>query len=433
MKYYSTNNKNNLVSFREAVINGLADDGGLFMPSEILKMPGEFFEKISKYSFKEISLLAAGKLINSDLPEVELENIINSSITFDAPLVSLNKQINILELFHGPTLAFKDFGSRFMANTLSYLNRNSGKGITILVATSGDTGSAVANGFYNVEGINVILLYPSNKVSNIQEQQLTTLDKNITALEVLGTFDDCQRLVKQAFLDNQITSRKKLSSANSINIARLLPQSFYYFYAYAQLKNKNIPNIISVPSGNFGNLTAGLIAKKMGLPINMFVAATNSNDVFTKYLETSEYLPKPSIKTISNAMDVGDPSNFKRILDLYNHNHQKIKNNIDSKSFTDEETINAMQEVYSNYNYIIDPHGAVGYSAMKSFANKSNLKSFNGIILETAHPAKFANVVESALNIKIGVPERLKKCLSKEKHSIKISSEYNDFKEFLIN
>ena len=433
MKYYSTNNKNNLVSFREAVINGLADDGGLFMPSEILKMPGEFFEKISKYSFKEISLLAAGKLINSDLPEVELENIINSSITFDAPLVSLNKQINILELFHGPTLAFKDFGSRFMANTLSYLNRNSGKGITILVATSGDTGSAVANGFYNVEGINVILLYPSNKVSNIQEQQLTTLDKNITALEVLGTFDDCQRLVKQAFLDNQITSRKKLSSANSINIARLLPQSFYYFYAYAQLKNKNIPNIISVPSGNFGNLTAGLIAKKMGLPINMFVAATNSNDVFTKYLETSEYLPKPSIKTISNAMDVGDPSNFKRILDLYNHNHQKIKNNIDSKSFTDEETINAMQEVYSNYNYIIDPHGAVGYSAMKSFANKSNLKSFNGIILETAHPAKFANVVESALNIKIGVPERLKKCLSKEKHSIKISSEYNDFKEFLMN
>ena len=433
MKYYSTNNKNNLVSFREAVINGLADDGGLFMPSEILKMPGEFFEKISKYSFKEISLLAAGKLINSDLPEVELENIINSSITFDAPLVSLNKQINILELFHGPTLAFKDFGSRFMANTLSYLNRNSGKGITILVATSGDTGSAVANGFYNVEGINVILLYPSNKVSNIQEQQLTTLDKNITALEVLGTFDDCQRLVKQAFLDNQITSRKKLSSANSINIARLLPQSFYYFYAYAQLENKNIPNIISVPSGNFGNLTAGLIAKKMGLPINMFVTATNSNDVFTKYLETSEYLPKPSIKTISNAMDVGDPSNFKRILDLYNHNHQKIKNNIDSKSFTDEETINAMQEVYSNYNYIIDPHGAVGYSAMKSFANKSNLKSFNGIILETAHPAKFANVVESALNIKIGVPERLKKCLSKEKHSIKISSEYNDFKEFLMN
>lgn len=433
MKYYSTNNKNNKVSFKDAVINGLADDGGLFMPSEIMRIHDSFFENISRYSFKEISFYVAGKLINSDLPKAELENIINSSITFNAPLVSLNKQINILELFHGPTLAFKDFGARFMANTLSYLNKNSNKGITVLVATSGDTGSAVANGFYNVDGINVILLYPSEKVSNIQEQQLTTLDKNITALEVLGTFDDCQRLVKQAFLDNQITSRKKLSSANSINIARLLPQSFYYFYAYAQLEDKNLQNIISVPSGNFGNLTAGLIAKKMGLPINTFIAATNSNDVFPKYLETSEYQPKPSIKTISNAMDVGDPSNFKRILDLYNNDYQNIKNDIYSERFSDEETISGMKEVYSNYNYIIDPHGAVGYSALKSFANKNNLKSFNGIILETAHPAKFADVVESALNVKIGIPERLKKCLSKEKHSVKISNDYKDFKEFLMN
>ena len=433
MKYYSTNNKNNSVSFKEAVIKGMPDDGGLFMPSEISKLSKDFFDGISKFSFGEISLFAADKLFSTDLPKTELENIINSTITFDAPLVSFNKQINILELFHGPTLAFKDFGARFMANTLSYLNKNSDKEITILVATSGDTGSAVANGFYDVDGINVILLYPTKKVSMIQELQLTTLDKNITALEVFGTFDDCQRLAKQAFLDKEIKSLKKLSSANSINIARLLPQSFYYFNAYAQLEDKNLSNIVSVPSGNFGNLTAGLIAKKMGLPVTKFIAATNSNDVFPKYLETSEYHPKPSIKTISNAMDVGDPSNFKRILDLYNHDHQKIKNDIYSESFSDAMTISAMKEVYSKYNYIIDPHGAVGYSALQNYVNKNHLKSYNGIILETAHPAKFADVVESSLNLRIDIPDRLAKCLSKEMHSIKISSDYKDFKEFLMN
>ena len=403
------------------------------MPSEIKVLPEDFFKNIFKYSFKEISFLIADNLFNSDIPKSELENIINSSITFEAPLVPLNRKINILELFHGPTLAFKDFGARFMANTLAYLNKNSNKEITILVATSGDTGSAVANGFYDVDGINVTLLYPSNKVSKIQEQQLTTLDKNITALEVLGTFDDCQRLVKQAFLDKDITSIKKVSSANSINLARLLPQSFYYFNAYAQLKDKNLQTIISVPSGNFGNLTAGLIAKKMGLPITKFIAATNSNDVFPKYLETSNYHPQPSIKTISNAMDVGDPSNFKRILDLYNHNHQLIKNDIYSKSFTDEETITAMKEVYSNYNYIIDPHGAVGYLALNSYNEELKLDSFNGIILETAHPGKFADIVEKSLNRKIEIPARLKNCLTKEKHSIKISNSYKDFKEFLLN
>ena len=433
MKYYSTNNKNNIVSFREAVLKGLPDDGGLFMPLEIKKMPENFFESISEYSFKDISFLAAHNLFNPDIPKTELENIINSTITFDAPLASLNKQINILELFHGPTLAFKDFGARFMANTLVYLNKNSNKEITILVATSGDTGSAVANGFYNVEGVNVILLYPSNKVSKIQEQQLTTLDKNITALEILGTFDDCQSLVKKAFLDKDITSIKKLSSANSINLARLLPQSFYYFNAYAQLENKNLQTIVSVPSGNFGNLTAGLIAKRMGLPVTKFIAATNSNDVFPKYLETSKYHPKPSIKTISNAMDVGDPSNFKRILDLYNHDHLQIKNDINSKNFTDEETVTAMKEVYSNYNYLIDPHGAVGYSALKNYIGEYKLNSFNGIILETAHPGKFADIVEKSLGTEIELPDRLKMCLTKEKRSIKISSSYKDFKEFLMN
>ncbi len=433
MKYYSTNNKNNIVSFKEAVIKGIPEDGGLFMPSEIGKLPEHFFENISNYSFKDISFLAADNLFNSDIPKSELEKIINSTITFDAPLVSLNNQLNILELFHGPTLAFKDFGARFMANTLSYLNKSSNKEITILVATSGDTGSAVANGFYDVDGVNVILLYPSNKVSKIQEQQLTTLDKNITALEILGTFDDCQRLVKKAFLDKDITSIKKISSANSINLARLLPQSFYYFNAYAQLKDKSLQTLISVPSGNFGNLTAGLIAKRMGLPVNKFIAATNSNDIFPKYLETSEYHPRPSIKTISNAMDVGDPSNFKRILDLYNHDHQKIKNDIYSKSFSDEETISAMKEVHSNYNYIIDPHGAVGYIALKSYIEEYKLNSFSGIILETAHPGKFADVVEKSINKEIEIPDRLKKCLTKEKHSIKLSSSYKDFKEFLMN
>ena len=295
------------------------------------------------------------------------------------------------------------------------------------MATSVDTGSAVANGFYDVDGIKVILLYPSNKVSKIQEQQLTTLDNNITALEILGTFDDCQRLVKD------ISSTKKLTSANSINLARLLPQSFYYFNAYAQLKDKSLQTIVSVPSGNFGNLTAGLIAKRMGLPINKFIGATNSNDVFPKYLETSKYHPKPSIKTISNAMDVGDPSNFKRILDLYNHDHQRIKNDIYSESFSDEDTISAMKEVNSNYKYLIDPHGAVGYLALESFAKEYKLDSFNGIILETAHPGKFADVVEKSLNKGVEIPDRLKKCLIKEKHSIKLTSSYKDFKEFLMN
>jgi threonine synthase len=433
MKYYSTNNKNNTVSFKEAVIKGIPEDGGLFMPSEIRKLPEHFFENISKYSFKEISFFAAQNLFNSDIPKSELEKIIDSAITFDAPLVSLNNQIKILELFHGPTLAFKDFGARFMANILSYLNKSSDKEITILVATSGDTGSAVANGFYNIDGINVILLYPSNKVSKIQEQQLTTLDKNITALEILGTFDDCQKLVKQAFLDKNITSIKKLTSANSINLARLLPQSFYYFNAYAQLEDKSLQTIISVPSGNFGNLTAGLIAKRMGLPVNKFIAATNLNDIFPKYLETLKYHPKPSIKTLSNAMDVGDPSNFKRILDLYNHDHQKIKNDIYSESFSDEDTISAMKEVHSNYKYLIDPHGAVGYLALKSYIKELKLDSFSGIILETAHPGKFADIFEKSLNRKIEIPDRLNKCLTKEKHSIKLSSSYKDFKEFLMN
>ncbi|MCL5029658.1 MAG: threonine synthase [Bacteroidetes bacterium] len=433
MKFYSTNNKTNLVSFKEAVLNGIANDGGLFMPVEIPKLPQAFFSSLDKLSFKEISFIASRQIFGQDLKDEILSEIINSTITFDAPLVKLNNELNILELFHGPTLAFKDFGARFMANVMAYLNKDSDREIKILVATSGDTGSAVANGFYKVKGINVVLLYPSQKVSKIQEQQLTTLGENISALEVKGTFDDCQRLVKQAFLDKDLLNHCNLSSANSINIARLLPQSFYYFYAYSQIKDKSLPLIISVPSGNFGNLTAGLIAMEMGLPVHKFIAATNANDVFPKYLETSVFQAKPSVKTLSNAMDVGNPSNFVRILDLYNHDHNLIKQKIFSTSFSDSETIEAMKEIKTKYNYIIDPHGAVGYLAMKKYLSENYYNQFNGVILETAHPAKFADIVEDVLDTKIEVPERLQTCLTKKKSSIEISKDYIDFKNFILS
>ncbi len=433
MKFYSTNNKSNIVSFKEAVLSGLADDGGLFMPETLPKFPRTFYTDIGKLSFKEISYEVSKKLLGQDLSDNIISGIIDSSITFDAPLVPLNNQINILELFHGPTLAFKDFGARFMAKVMSYLNKDEEKELVILVATSGDTGSAVANGFYKAEGIKVILLYPSEKVSKIQEQQLTTLGENVSALEVAGTFDDCQKLVKQAFLDNELTTKCKLTSANSINIARLLPQSFYYFYAYSQLENKNFPVVISVPSGNFGNLTAGLFAMEMGLPIRKFIAATNANDVFTKYILTSIFQAKPSVKTLSNAMDVGNPSNFARILYLYNHDHRIIKEKISSSSFSDVETVDAMKEIYSQYNYIIDPHGAVGYLAMKKFISENQTDQLSGIILETAHPAKFADIVENVLCKKIVVPERLQSCLVKKKNSIKISKDFKDLKNFILS
>jgi threonine synthase len=431
MKFYSTNNKNNIVSFKEAVLKGIAEDGGLFMPAEIPRLQGNFIQNISKIPFKEISFSVAKNLLKDDLPDDVLLKIVNTAINFDAPVVPLDENTGVLELFHGPTLAFKDFGARFMAETMSYLNKDSGKEIVILVATSGDTGSAVANGFYKVDGIKVVLLYPGGKVSRIQEQQLTTLGENITALEVDGTFDDCQRLVKQAFLDKQLNGSMTLSSANSINIARLIPQSFYYFNAFAQVIKNNKPVIISVPSGNFGNLTAGLFAREMGLPAHQFIAAVNANDVFLNYIQTSVYRPKPSVKTLSNAMDVGDPSNFARILDLYGHNHNTIKEIIYSASFSDEQTRAAMKEVYLKYNYIIDPHGAVGYLAFQNYITEKRLSNYAGIILETAHPSKFGDIVEEVINKKIEIPERLKHCLSKEKRSVKISTGYEDLKNFL--
>ena len=429
MKYYSTNKKSEPVSFKEAVLKGIADDGGLFMPETIPALPKGFWENISKYDLREIGYNVSKSFLKDEIPDSDIREIISRSISFEAPLVKLDDSNYILELFHGPTLAFKDFGARFMANILSHLN--DGKQITILVATSGDTGSAVANGFYRVEGIKVVLLYPHNKVSKIQEQQLTTLDENITALEVEGNFDDCQRLVKTAFLDEDIKTKLILSSANSINIARLIPQSFYYISAYAQLKNKNAQTIFSVPSGNFGNLTGGLFAYKMGLPVKNFIASVNSNDVFRNYISTGIYNPKASVKTISNAMDVGNPSNFARLYKLFGEDYKALKSLIKSYSFNDDETKEAIKEVRDKFNYLIDPHGAVGYLGLKRYY-KENGNDNSGVILETAHPAKFKDIVDKVLNVDITLPDELERCMKKEKHSIKISKKFEDLKEFLL-
>ncbi len=429
MKYYSTNKKSEPVSFKEAVLKGIADDGGLFMPETIPTLSKGFWENISKYDLREIGYNVSKSFLKDEIPDSDIREIISRSISFEAPLVKLDDSNYILELFHGPTLAFKDFGARFMANILSHLN--DGKQITILVATSGDTGSAVANGFYRVEGIKVVLLYPHNKVSKIQEQQLTTLDENITALEVEGNFDDCQRLVKTAFLDEDIKTKLILSSANSINIARLIPQSFYYISAYAQLKNKNAQTIFSVPSGNFGNLTGGLFAYKMGLPVKNFIASVNSNDVFKNYISTGIYNPKASVKTISNAMDVGNPSNFARLYKLFGEDYKVLKSLIKSYSFNDDETKEAIKEVRDKFNYLIDPHGAVGYLGLKRYY-KENGNDNSGVILETAHPAKFKDIVDKVLNVDITLPDELERCMKKEKHSIKISNKFEDLKEFLL-
>jgi len=431
MNYYSTNNKNLKVSFKDAVLKGLAEDGGLFMPESIPELNKNFIQNLNTFSFQEMAFTIAKNFIDDEIEEDQLEKIIYDSINFDAPLVKLDENFFILELFHGPSLAFKDFGARFMARVFSHFNKDNYKELVILVATSGDTGSAVANGFYEAEGIKVVILYPSGKISDIQEKQITTLGKNIIALEIEGTFDDCQHLVKKAFVDTELKTKMNLSSANSINIARLIPQSFYYVNAIKQLGVTNKKIVFSVPSGNFGNLTAGLFAKKMGLNIERFIAAVNRNNVFTEYIETGKLEPRPSVKTLSNAMDVGNPSNFSRILELYENNHDQIKKDIYSKSFNDEQTILAIKEVYKNFNYIIDPHGAVGYLAVKEFA-KDYGNEFNIIILETAHPAKFSETIENILGIDIKTPERLKKYQSREKHSIKISNEYDKLKDYLI-
>lgn len=431
MNYNSTNNKNIKVDFRQAILKGLADDKGLYMPEEIIPLSKSFLDNLSQFSFQQIAFEVAEYFVGDEIPSDQLKNIIDSSITFNAPLINLTDGISILELFHGPTLAFKDFGARFMARTMEYFLKDMHKEFTILVATSGDTGSAVANGFLNVSGINVLVLFPSGKISKIQEKQITTLDNNITAIEVDGSFDDCQRLVKTAFVDETVRERLNLSSANSINIGRLIPQTFYYFESFKQLKNLNKEIVYSIPSGNLGNLTAGLFAKEMGLQINKFIAATNKNDVFTEFIRTSQFIPRPSEITISNAMDVGDPSNFARIMSLYNSNHKIISDLIFSKSFLDNKIIGKINELYEKYNYIIDPHGAVGCLALDDYKKNIN-KNCTGVVLETAHPAKFLNVFENHLEFKPEIPESLSSCFNKKGNTIEVSKEYDEFKELLL-
>lgn len=430
MKFYSTQNTSRFTSLKEAVLQGLAPDNGLYMPAQVPQLPPGFFEGIHEKTFTEIAVEVAGKFTGEEIPQPELQRIVQHTLQFDAPLVPIDEQISALELFHGPTMAFKDFGARFMSQLLGFFSAQVKREIVILVATSGDTGSAVANGFLGVKGIRVVVLYPSGKVSDIQEKQFTTLGQNITALEVDGTFDDCQRLVKQAFADQELRDAFFLTSANSINIARLIPQSFYYFYAYARRRRPAKPVVFSVPSGNFGNLTGGLLAKRMGLPVRQFIAATNVNDVVPVYLQTGNMHPRPSEQTMSNAMDVGNPSNFARLMDLYGHDRDAILKDITGYAFTDRETTEAMRQVWKQYEYIMDPHGAIGYLGLKKHLAEHK-EEVNAIFLETAHPAKFKDVVEKAVHQTIPLPETLERFVAGKKQTIVTSNDYNDFKKTL--
>ena len=438
MQLYSTNNPENIVSLKEAVLKGLPEDKGLFMPSVVPQLPDSFFQNISDYSFEAIGFEVCKALFQGSIPENKIKSIVDEAINFPAPVVKLDEEKYILELFHGPSLAFKDFGARFMSRLMSYFYRHESQDLIILVATSGDTGGAVAAGFYDTPGIQVVILYPSGKVSPLQEKQLTTLGKNITALEIDGTFDDCQALVKQAFLDPELNQHLQLSSANSINIARLIPQSFYYFEAWKQVKGAEKDVVFCIPSGNFGNLTAGLLAQKMGLPVHHFIAATNVNDVVPDYLSSGKFEPRPSIRTISNAMDVGNPSNFARMLDLYKavngdecSTWNIMKEAIFGYAFTDEETKKGVLEVKNKYDYTIDPHGAVGYLALSSYQKEH--KNTTGIILETAHPSKFREDMEEILSAEIEIPERLARLASLKKEAHRMATDFDPFKEFLLS
>jgi len=430
MQLFSTNNPTKLVSLRKAVLDSLPEDRGLYMPSRIPKLDNTFIHNLNAFSFVEIAFAVSSNLLGEYIPPSDLYGIVSRAINFPAPVKKINAQISTLELFHGPSLAFKDFGARFMAELMSYFTKQGEEKLTILVATSGDTGGAVAYGFYDIPGVEVIILYPSGRVSALQEKQLTTLGKNIFACEVQGNFDDCQALVKNAFLDKDLKKKYNLSSANSINIARLIPQSFYYFEAFKQVEDKS-KLVFSVPSGNFGNLTAGLFAKRMGLPIHKFIAATNKNDVFPRYVQTGKYKPLESIATISNAMDVGSPSNFARILSLYNNEWSEIKEDILAFAFSDEQTKSCMQDVYKQHNYTCDPHGAVGFLAAQEYLKLEQVAHV--VFLETAHPSKFLNVVESTLNVKVKVPERLAVLAKQQKKAELLPPAYDTFKSYLLS
>ena len=429
MNYYSLNHKAPNTSFKDAVIKGLAPDKGLYFPETITPLSKDFYDNIDNLSHSEIAFEAIKQFVLPEIPEDILKTIVEETLSFDFPIVKLNDNISTLELFHGPTMAFKDVGARFMARCLGYFNQNNDKEVTVLVATSGDTGGAVANGFLGVKGVNVVILYPSGKVSDIQEMQLTTLGQNIKALEVNGTFDDCQAMVKTAFLDESLTSKMQLTSANSINVARWLPQLFYFMFAYKQLHKKHKNIVFSVPSGNFGNICAGMMAQQLGLPIKHFIASNNANNVVTRYLISELYEPKPSVQTISNAMDVGAPSNFIRIQEIYKNKFETLKTNLSSFSFTDNQTKAALLEMYKKYHYVADPHGAVGYLGCLSYLEEN--PEAHCVFLETAHPTKFLDVVEAVIKKEQPLPEQIQAVMGKEKESAVIST-YEDLKSFLL-
>ncbi len=431
MKYYSTNHKSSDVTLREAVVRGLAPDRGLYMPERLNKLSKEFFDGIDKMTFQEMSFEVAKAFFGDDIPADDLKRIVYDTLAFETPVVKVDDNIYSLELFHGPTLAFKDVGARFMARLLGYFNKEEKQLVNVLVATSGDTGSAVANGFLGVEGVHVYVLYPKGKVSPIQECQFTTLGQNITAVEVDGVFDDCQALVKNAFMDAELNQRMKLTSANSINVARFLPQAFYYFNAYAQMKRLGKADnlVICVPSGNFGNITAGLFGWFMGLPVKRFIAANNANDIFYNYLQTGVYSPKPSVQTLANAMDVGDPSNFARVLDLYGGSHKDIAGHISGATYTDEQIKETLKECYERTGYLLDPHGTCGYRALREQLQPGEY----GVFLETAHPAKFKEKVDAITGGDVEIPARLQAFMKGTKQSVELSKDYAAFRNFLFN
>ena len=432
MIYYSTNKKAPVATLEKAVVKGLAEDRGLYMPEQIRQLPKEFFDRIQDMSFQELSYVVADAFFGEDVDAESLKRIVYDTLSFDCPVERVTDNIYSLELFHGPTLAFKDVGARFMARLLQYFIKKEGetKEVNVLVATSGDTGSAVANGFLGVEGIHVYVLYPKGKVSPIQECQFTTLGKNITAIEVDGVFDDCQALVKSAFMDEELNNHMKLTSANSINVARFLPQSFYYFNAYARMKALGLADnlVMCVPSGNFGNICSALFGRKMGLPVKRFIAANNANDIFYNYLQTGKYEPKASIQTLANAMDVGDPSNFARIYDLHNGSHEAITGYISGATYKDEQIRATMQQCYNETGYTLDPHGACGYQALKDLLNDSEV----GVFCETAHPAKFKEKVDEIIGIDVEIPERLADFMKGTKQSVPLGKDFAGFKKFLM-